>query len=84
MSAWPWMKDVGYALVDEPIEPVTEHDHRPAVVDLIEQHRSTIDKIRAGLSDDPLYDTAKHDDLWLLSPDLEIPRDYNAAKIGHA
>jgi hypothetical protein len=65
MTTWPWMKGVEEALAD-PVEPVNAHDERPSVKDLIEEHRSKIDKIKFDLAQEPLYDPTKHDDLWVL------------------
>mmetsp|Transcript_21321 Transcript_21321/g.60872 ORF Transcript_21321/g.60872 Transcript_21321/m.60872 type:complete len:323 (+) Transcript_21321:98-1066(+) len=65
-SSWPWMKGIDEAITSQPIEPVTIHDNRPLVVDLIKQHRQKIDKIKAEVSKHPLYEPTKHDDLWLL------------------
>ncbi|KAL3910496.1 MAG: hypothetical protein SGILL_007667 [Bacillariaceae sp.] len=65
MTSWVWMKDFDEKVAD-PIEPVTSHDDRPAVKDLIEEHRDKIDKIQAAIAEDPLYDPTKHDDLWML------------------
>lgn len=65
MTSWVWMKGVDLAIAD-PIEPVTSDDDRPAVKDLIEEHREWIDEIKAGITEDPLFDPTKHDDLWIL------------------
>jgi hypothetical protein len=59
------MKDFDEKVAD-PIEPITSHDDRPSVKDLIKEHRDKIDKIQAALAEDPLYDPTKHDDLWVL------------------
>jgi hypothetical protein len=64
-SSWPWMKDVAIAIAD-PIAPVTEHDIRESVKDLIQKHRDKIDKVQEGIQSDPLYDATKHDDLWIV------------------
>jgi len=66
MTSAPWMKDVLIPVAD-PIPPVSPEDDRPSVKDLITEHREKIDKIKAGLEDDPLFDyESKHDDLWIL------------------
>ena len=66
MTSWIWMKGIDYAIVDTPIEPVTSDDERPIVKDLIDEYRVLIDEMKLGISDDPLYDSTKHDDLWCL------------------
>ena len=66
MSGWIWMKGEEKALADAPIAPVVPEDTRESVKDLIAQHSDKIDKVREGLQEDPLYDPAKHDDLWIL------------------
>eukprot|EP00934_Nitzschia_sp_Nitz4_P003904 Nitzschia sp. Nitz4//scaffold2_size372955//362198//363091//NITZ4_000481-RA/size372955-processed-gene-0.553-mRNA-1//-1//CDS//3329546952//3894//frame0 len=65
MTSWPWMKGVDLAIAD-PIEPVVPEDTRPSVKDLIKEHRDKIDKVKAAIEEDPLYDSTKHDDLWIL------------------
>jgi len=65
MSSWIWMKGVDVAIAD-PIDPVVPEDGRPAVKDLILEHREQIVKIKAELGTDPLYNASKHDDLWIL------------------
>eukprot|EP00934_Nitzschia_sp_Nitz4_P004183 Nitzschia sp. Nitz4//scaffold2_size372955//363580//364810//NITZ4_000482-RA/size372955-snap-gene-0.111-mRNA-1//-1//CDS//3329546955//4173//frame0 len=52
--------------IADPIEPVAPEDTRPSVKDLIKEHRDKIDKVKAAIEDDPLYDSTKHDDLWIL------------------
>jgi hypothetical protein len=64
-SSWPWMKGVAMAIAD-PIAPVTEHDIRESVKDLIQKHRDKIDQVQEGIQSDPLYDATKHDDLWIV------------------
>ena len=59
------MQGVNKAIAD-PIDPVTPSDERPSVKALIDEHREKIDKIKAEVSEDPLYDASKHDDLWIL------------------
>ena len=65
MSGWIWMKGVNASIAD-PIAPVAPEDQREPVKILIENHREKIDKVAEGLKDDPLYDSDKHDDLWVL------------------
>jgi hypothetical protein len=65
MSGWIWMKGVKEALAD-PIEPVCPEDERESVKALIDKHRDKIDKVKEGIQNDPLYDSIKHDDLWIL------------------
>jgi len=65
MTSWVWMKGIDVAIAD-PCEPVTPEDKRKSVKELIEEHRSKIDKVTAEVSKDPLYDASKHDDLWIL------------------
>jgi CRAL/TRIO domain len=65
MSAWPWMKGCTEHVVD-PIPPVDDEDDRPAVRDLIEEHRDLIERVKGELVDHILYDPAKHDDLWIV------------------
>ena len=50
----------------DPIEPVDKLDKRPAVKDLIQEHRSAIDAVAKELKSDALFDPSKHDDLWIL------------------
>lgn len=64
-SSWPWMKGIDLAIAD-PIPPVSSHDTRPSVKDLIKENRKVIDKVKEGLKDDPLYDATRHDDLWIV------------------
>jgi hypothetical protein len=59
------MKGVEVAIADA-IPPVCPEDDRPAVKDLIQEHRAKIDKITEAVKDHPLYDPNKHDDLWIL------------------
>lgn len=65
MSGWIWMEGVNEAIAD-PIAPEAPEDQREPVKTLIENHREKIDKVAEGLKDDPLYDSDKHDDLWVL------------------
>ena len=75
-SGWPWMKDqvssssslgMGTYIANPPMDPVNEHDVRPAVKDLIAKHRVSIDKVKTMLEPNPLFDPSKkHDDLWIL------------------
>ena len=66
MTSWVWMKGAEKALVDTPIEPLSDRDDRPAVKDLLEKHQKEISKLTSELQEDPLYDASKHDDLWIL------------------
>jgi hypothetical protein len=52
--------------IADPIPPVTKFDDRPSVKDLIEENHHGINEVKHGLARDPLYDSAKHDDLWIL------------------
>jgi len=65
MTSWPWMKDVETTIA-KPIDPVTQNDDRPSVLDLIKKHRDVIDEMKSHLKTDPLYVPDKHDDLWIL------------------
>ena len=49
-----------------PIAPVDEHDVRPAIRDLLEQHAEAISRLRALVSEDALFDPRRHDSLFLL------------------
>ena len=54
-------------VADPPMDPVNEHDVRPAVKDLIAKYRVSIDKVKTMLEPHPLFDySKKHDDLWIL------------------
>lgn len=64
-SPWPWMKGRPLAVAD-PIDPVCPEDERPAVRDLIDMHRTAIDKIAEKLGESKHFDPTKHDDLWIL------------------
>jgi CRAL/TRIO domain len=64
-STWPWLEGRGLTIAEK-IPPVTALDDRPSVVDLISEHRSSIDQVRTELETDPLYSPSKHDDLWIL------------------
>ena len=59
------MKGINVAIAD-PIPPVTATDKRPSVKDLIAEKRQMIDEVKRELVKDPLYDSTKHDDLWIL------------------
>ena len=59
------MKGIDVAIAD-PIPPVTKFDKRPSVKFLIEENCQSIDEVKRDLQTDPLYDTNKHDDLWIL------------------
>lgn len=78
-SSWPWMKGIEVAVADA-IEPVCAEDKRPAVKDLISKHKKNIEKVRAVVSEDALYDEAKHDDLWILRFCLSQKKSKNAIK----
>jgi hypothetical protein len=82
-SSWPWMKDIAIAIAD-PIAPVTENDIRESVKDLLQKHRDKIDQVQEGIQSDPLYDSTKHDDLWivrfLLSHGKKVKPSVKAAK----
>lgn len=65
MTSWPWMKGIDTP-VAMPVPPVSSDDDRPSVQELLDQHRDKIDKIAAGLTDHPLYQPSKHDDVWIL------------------
>ena len=83
MSSWPWMKGIKEAVAD-PIPPVNKDDKRPAVKDLIKEHRSKIDEVQNSLKEDPLYDATRHDDLFvlrfLLSHKLSVKKALQAAR----
>ena len=52
---------------DEVEEQLEEHDTRPYVKNLIQEHRNTIEELKYRVSRTcNLYDPTKHDDLWLL------------------
>jgi hypothetical protein len=59
------MKGIDVAITD-PIAPVNDKDDRPSVKDLIAQHRESIDEVKIELTEDPLYEPNKHDDLWII------------------
>ena len=65
MTSWPWMKGIDVAIAD-PMPLEHKGDERPSVKELIETHRKKIDKVKGELSQDPLYESSKHDDLWIL------------------
>lgn len=85
-SSWPWMKDgaVPAILPENPTPPVTVKDNRPSVKVLIDEHRQLIDQVAKELSTDPLYESNKHDDLWivrfLLSHKKKVKPSVKAAK----
>jgi CRAL/TRIO domain len=70
MTSWPWMTNIAVAIADPPVAPICDEDERPAVKDLIAQHRTAIDAIAKDLAtgdqSKSLYDENKHDDLWIL------------------
>ena len=55
-----------WMFVDPPIEPLNEYDKRPAIKDVIEEHRQKIYEVKRELRKDPLYDCTKHDDLFIV------------------
>ena len=59
------MKDAAGPLAD-PIPPVDEHDDRPSVKALIDEHHALIGQVESLLAADPLFEAAKHDQLWIL------------------
>jgi len=59
------MRDVDVTIA-KPIDPVSQNDDRPSVLDLIKKHRDSIDEVKSHLETDPLYVPSKHDDLWIL------------------
>ena len=59
------MKGIDVAIAD-PMPLEHQGDERPSVKELIETHRKKIDKVKQELSEHPLYDATKHDDLWIL------------------
>ena len=65
MTSWPWMKGCTTAIAD-PIPPVTAQDDRPSVKKLIDDHRHLIVLVKHELCTNPLFDTNKHDDLWIV------------------
>jgi CRAL/TRIO domain len=82
---WPWMKDAAASIVEKPIPPVQPSDDRPALMDLFKEHRAAINAVAAELAaSDALYDTNKHDDLWilrfLLSHKINVAASVKAAK----
>ena len=68
-------------IIRDPIPPLNEHDDRPSVKELIEKHRSAIDKVRSELVSDPLFDIKKHDDLWILRFVLSHKKNHFKATI---
>ncbi|KAL3932212.1 MAG: hypothetical protein SGBAC_010956 [Bacillariaceae sp.] len=84
MTSWVWMQGVDMALVDKALDPVSPEDDRPSVIDLIQKHVETIEKVRLQLQEHPLYDKTKHDDLWILrfvlSHKAKVKRCTQAAK----
>lgn len=59
------MKDVEAAIAD-PIDIEGFEDRRPPVKEMISEYRDLIDTVQKELSENDLYDQAKHDDLWIL------------------
>lgn len=80
-TTWPWLSDgmTMMMIADPPIPPIDSYDDRPSVVSLISEHRTVIDKVRSALLNDPLYDSDKHDDLWILRFVLSHKRNVTSA-----
>ena len=78
MAAWIWMRDAAGPLAD-PIPPVDENDERPSAKALIDEHRALIGQVESRLASDPLYEAAKHDELWILRFLLSHKMDANLA-----
>jgi hypothetical protein len=64
-NVWPWMQGVEAAIAS-PIDPVSDDDVRPSVLELIKRHRNRIAVMAKKLQKHPLYVPEKHDDLWIL------------------
>jgi hypothetical protein len=85
MSGWPWMRSTTVT-VDAEEEEENENDmeyadHRPMVSDCIVEYRELIDQLKADLSKDELYDSTKHDDLWILRFLLSHKKDVQGALV---
>lgn len=79
-SGWIWMKDATAAMATQPpLPPVNEGDERLALVDVLKEHRSLIDQVAAELANDPLYQSSKHDDLWIVRFLLSHKKNIKAA-----
>jgi CRAL/TRIO domain len=80
---WPWMGeqpvDVSNRLQPQPIPPVHDFDHRPTLVDLLAQHRQSLNQMTAALAVHPLYQCHKHDDVWMVRFVLSHPKNTTAA-----
>lgn len=63
-KAGPWVDEDN--LLKEPYPLVNAQDDRPAVRDLLEEHKEKIAAMKANLEKDPLYDPVKHDALWIV------------------
>jgi len=50
----------------DPIPPIDEYDKRPAVRDLLAENAQAVASLRGLVAQDPLFNPAVHDDLWLL------------------
>ena len=61
----PWLRDFK-SRIDNPIDPIDEHDSREAIKDLLARHHNKLEKLKHVMKDDPLYKPEIHDDLWLL------------------
>jgi hypothetical protein len=78
MTSWPWMKGVGVAIAD-PIPLVNEYDDRVSAKARIDENRRIIDAVKMELEGDPLYNSSKHDDLWILRFLLSHKKNRKAA-----
>lgn len=60
------MKGVQVAIA-EPATPLDDVEDRPSIIELIREHRRSIDEIKAELLNEPEFDyETKHDDFWIL------------------
>ena len=85
MSTWPWLSECGMKIHYPPISPIDQYDDRPCVTSLITEHQSWIQQVRDELQQsEPLFDSHKHDDLWILrfvlSHKRNVPSAVQAAK----
>ncbi|CAB9519111.1 expressed unknown protein [Seminavis robusta] len=80
-DSWLWLQDLDSPSegIDHPIDPVGKRDKRPAVKDLIVDHRRELDELRAALLHEPLFKASKHDDLWLLRFLVSHKKKHSAA-----
>lgn len=65
VNDWPWMKGTK-CRIENPIAHVDPYDKRPTVKSLISKHRKEIDELRSKIEDHHLFNSHKHDDLWLM------------------